>query len=323
MEVVAACGVVVKRAGTVSKCACPVHQERTPSMMIYDDHVKCFGCGWSGDIFAFWQELKGVDFKRALEDLAGLAGVRAIETCEADRLRSAARPVLPAPQREREAPVLPALDSLSEEEMRAIAQLRGLRFEGVKQAAAAGVLWGCIHQGQRAWVLTDRSRRNAQFRRLDGRRWYGDVKAWTAAGSWAAWPVGCTEMGVAERVAVVEGGPDALAMYDLMDEWQMGDGAVVVMFGASASIAAWCLGKFRGRRVRIFAHNDLEKNGVRAGSAGAERWRRQLDAVARSVDVVMAPDGLVTPDGGRVCDVNDVLIYERTNGQRLTGGWRW
>jgi hypothetical protein len=324
LEVVGVTGVVIRRAGAVSKCACPFHGERTPSMIVYEDHAHCFGCGWHGDVFAWWQETKGVDFVRAVEDLAGLAGVRAVEAWEASKLRAAAHLPRPVTSRERGAPSLPELGVLTDEEMAALAAQRGLRVEGIALAAAAGVLWGAVHQGHRAWVLTDRARWNAQFRRLDGRRWYGEVKAWTAAGSWAAWPVGCTGLGGAERVAVVEGGPDALAMYDLMAEWGWGrgDGAVVVMFGASASIAPWCLGKFQGRRVRIFAHNDLEKNGIRAGSAGAERWRKQLATVARSVDVVMAPDGLVGP-GGRVCDVNDVLIYERTRGEHLTGGWRW
>ncbi len=333
LDVVAACGVVVRRSGVNSKCACPFHGERTPSMVIYEDHAHCFGCSWNGDIFSWWQASKGVDFVQAVRDLAGMAGVREVEAWEADRWRAASRLPQRPPQREREAPSLPELDGLTGEEMAALAELRGLRVEGVRRAAAAGILWGCSHQGQRAWVLTDRSRRNAQFRRLDGRRWYGEVKAWTAAGSWAAWPVGCAEMGLAERVALVEGGPDALAMCDLMDGWgwSLEEGAVVAMFGASAAIAGWVLGKFRGRRVRIFAHNDPERTVtrggvpvvVRPGSDGAERWRAQLAAVARSVDVVMAPDGLALPAGGRVCDVNDALIYERTTGQRLTEGWRW
>jgi hypothetical protein len=333
LEVVAACGVVVRRAGAHSKCACPFHGERTPSMVIYEDHAHCFGCGWNGDIFAWWMASKGVDFVQAVRDLAGMAGVRAVEAWEAERWRASTRLPQRPPQRERVAPSLPELDRLTDAEMEGLAALRGLSVEGVRRAAAAEILWGCVHQGQRAWVLTDRSRRNAQFRRLDGRRWYGEVKAWTAAGSWAAWPVGCAGLGLAERVAVVEGGPDALAMCDLMAGWGWGlnDGAVVAMFGASASIAPWCLGKFRGRRVRIFAHNDPERvvvrEGrevvVRPGSDGAERWRAQLATVARSVDVVMAPDGLALRDGGRVCDVNDVLIYERTNRQRVTGDWRW
>jgi len=298
-------------------------------MIIYDDHAKCFGCGWRGDIFAFWQEVKGVDFKRAAEDLAGLAGVRSLLVGEADWLRSAARAPRPAVARVRKSPELPALDRLTEAEMEALADMRGLRVEGVRRAAAAGLLWGAVHQGHRAWVLADRARRNAQYRRMDGRRWYGEVKAWTAAGSWAAWPVGCVSLGSAERVAVVEGGPDALAMCDLMDAWgwKARDGAVVALFGASVQIAAWCLVRFQGRRVRIFAHNDVEKNGVRAGSAGAERWRRQLATVARSVDVVMAPDGLTAGVGAeaeRVCDVNDVLLYDKTNkGINVTDGWRW
>lgn len=191
------------------------------------------------------------------------------------------------------------------------------------------MLWGAEFQGQAAWCLTDRARRNAQLRRLDGNRWYGNVKAWTVAGSWASWPVGCVELGGARKIAVVEGGPDALAILDVIRGWgwRREDCGVCVMFGASASIAAWCLGKFQSARVRIFAHNDLPKGdkGARAGFVGAERWAKQLGSVAREVDWVSAPDGLELPGGGRVCDVNDVVVWEGATGRvgEITGGWRF
>jgi DNA primase len=56
---------------------CPFHDERTPSFGI--DPVQkvyhCFGCGASGDVFTFVQEVEGVDFKAALELLADRYGV--------------------------------------------------------------------------------------------------------------------------------------------------------------------------------------------------------------------------------------------------------
>lgn len=31
-------------------CSCPFHGEKTPSFHLYNQHGKCFGCGWSGDV---------------------------------------------------------------------------------------------------------------------------------------------------------------------------------------------------------------------------------------------------------------------------------
>ena len=42
-------GVEVNRSGFTS---CLFHNERTPSLKLYDDHFHCFGCGKSGDVIA-------------------------------------------------------------------------------------------------------------------------------------------------------------------------------------------------------------------------------------------------------------------------------
>ena len=66
--------VVEKYGIKVSKkgfCKCPFHQEKTPSMKIYKDSFHCFGCGSSGDIFAFVQKHDNCDFKTAFYSLGG------------------------------------------------------------------------------------------------------------------------------------------------------------------------------------------------------------------------------------------------------------
>lgn len=42
-------GIEVSRSGFTS---CLFHNERTPSLKLYDDHFHCFGCGKSGDVIA-------------------------------------------------------------------------------------------------------------------------------------------------------------------------------------------------------------------------------------------------------------------------------
>lgn len=56
---------------------CPFHQERTPSFHVDDrkGFYYCFGCSASGDHVSWCQQFHGDDFPRALERLAGLAGV--------------------------------------------------------------------------------------------------------------------------------------------------------------------------------------------------------------------------------------------------------
>lgn len=68
----------VKRAGTNFKANCPFHNEKTPSFMISRDRGfwHCFGCGESGDVFAFLQKHEGLSFPEVLKILAERTGVR-------------------------------------------------------------------------------------------------------------------------------------------------------------------------------------------------------------------------------------------------------
>ncbi len=67
----------LKRSGRNFKGLCPFHQEKTPSFFVSPERqmYKCFGCGESGDLFAFYMKQEGVDFAEALRDLAQRAGV--------------------------------------------------------------------------------------------------------------------------------------------------------------------------------------------------------------------------------------------------------
>lgn len=69
--------VALKRAGRNLKGLCPFHQEKTPSFIVFPEsqNFHCFGCGKGGDLFSFYMETEGVDFREALHDLAERAGV--------------------------------------------------------------------------------------------------------------------------------------------------------------------------------------------------------------------------------------------------------
>ena len=51
------------------------HDERTPSMKLYDDHFYCFGCGKHGDVTDMVGELFGLSPKEAAEKIAHDFGI--------------------------------------------------------------------------------------------------------------------------------------------------------------------------------------------------------------------------------------------------------
>ncbi len=69
--------VALKRAGRNFLGLCPFHGEKTPSFNVRDEtgRYKCFGCGASGDVFKFVQEVERLDFVGAIEHLAAKSGI--------------------------------------------------------------------------------------------------------------------------------------------------------------------------------------------------------------------------------------------------------
>jgi len=59
------------------KACCPFHDEKTPSFNVSQERgfYKCFGCGVSGDVFKFLQEIENIGFPEAKRQLAERYGV--------------------------------------------------------------------------------------------------------------------------------------------------------------------------------------------------------------------------------------------------------
>jgi DNA primase catalytic core len=76
--------VVLKKAGLVYRGLCPFHGEKTASFNVNPEKgfFKCFGCGEAGDVFAFVQKIKGIDFISAVVELAHRYGVKLAESAE-------------------------------------------------------------------------------------------------------------------------------------------------------------------------------------------------------------------------------------------------
>lgn len=91
-------GFEANRAGYIQ---CPFHQEKTASLMLYDEPGRgwhCFGCGKGGSVIDFVMELFGISFRQATlrlnEDFAlGLTGsvpdAREVSRVALERLQAA------------------------------------------------------------------------------------------------------------------------------------------------------------------------------------------------------------------------------------------
>jgi len=69
--------VTLKRAGANMKGVCPFHADSDPSFNVNParQFYHCFGCGASGDVFRFLQQVEGLQFMEAVERLAARYGV--------------------------------------------------------------------------------------------------------------------------------------------------------------------------------------------------------------------------------------------------------
>lgn len=74
-------GIRLKKNGSHYICLCPFHSEKTPSMVLYKDGYKCFGCGEAGDAISFVSKLQGLKPIDAAKDIIHHCGL----SIEADK----------------------------------------------------------------------------------------------------------------------------------------------------------------------------------------------------------------------------------------------
>ncbi len=279
-------------------CRSPFRDDRKPSFSVHDDGRawKDFGTGEAGDGIDFLARARGLSNAEAVKQFITLAGGTLPNTAGAKR-NEVRKPVFP--------------DNLrpgSRAELTLLATLRNLSREAVEIATERGLLhFGTMQDGGSstitAWIITDKTRRNGQARRLDGLCWQslpGTPKAKTLPGSQAAWPVGIGEAAAYPCMALVEGGADLLAaLHFAWSEGREHELGAVAMLGAGLTIPDDALPMFTGKRVRIFPHLDD------AGQDAAARWDRQLVNADAEVDCFNLAE-IHTSDGGTVGDLNDL-----------------
>jgi DNA primase catalytic core len=81
----------VQKSGQDHVACCPFHQERTPSLHIYQDEGRfyCFGCKEKGDAIDLVRKLDSLEFDQAVESLARRAGIEVTRTGGARAERNA------------------------------------------------------------------------------------------------------------------------------------------------------------------------------------------------------------------------------------------
>lgn len=279
-------------------CRCPWREDRKPSFSVSDDGklFNDFATGEGGDAVDFLGKVARVATTDACRMFLAFAGSAPFPT--------------PAPRRAKDPkpkPIFPPLELGTDSDIGALSELRRIRPAGLKWAVERGVLRFCTSEKYqvRAYVVTDSEGVSAQARRLDGIGWehLEGAKAWTLPGSWASWPIGIREAEPFPGIALCEGGPDFLAGHYAALRQRLFNGtmfAPVAMLGATLRIHESALELFRGKRVRIFAHDDD------AGRQAAKVWAGQLASVGLTPD---AYDffGLVRDDGKPAKDLNDSL----------------
>jgi 5S rRNA maturation endonuclease (ribonuclease M5) len=207
----------------------------------------------------------------------------------------------------------------SDECLDQILQIRGwprLAIQGLRHARSIGILFAERWYGQPGFVVTDSRRLSAKVRRLDGLVYSTGAKAKALPGSVGNWPLGAEGIRNQDRVILVEGETDQLAMYSLMAMYAPGSLArtTVVSLSAGSRIHELATHRIKERAscVILIADNDD------AGHAAVGRWTEQLTDAGVPVSTAS-----VAGIAEGVKDVSDLLgkLDQFPNLDRRLGDW--
>lgn len=261
-------------------CRSPWREDRNPSFSVYDEGRKWkdHATGDHGDAVDFLAKALDIPAQEAVRRFVEMAGGGYCMPAPPPKLAPARVPE-DTDEKRRKRAAWPAMEFPTEKELEAMATLRRLPAEGPQWAAIDAALRVATVDGERCWIIRSTCGKNAQARRLDGHK-LGDFKAKTLPGAVATLPVGNYHDTRWPAVALVEGGPDVLAAYAGIYRLGLLDTvAVCGMLGASMRPPYGAVATMKGRRVRIFQHND------EAGHKAADGWARLIHNAGGTVDI--------------------------------------
>jgi hypothetical protein len=317
----------LRKVGTQFVTLCPWHQEKTPSCYVspHKGRFHCFGCGVDGTVIDYTALKRGITSAEAIAELALRLRISPTSTEDSKHNQPGQPKVSDVPRKPRALPKLPDLHQGTKRDLAHLAEQRRLSVDALRLASNRGLLWFChLKDGpetEKAWIITDRTRRNAQARRLDGERWHHawdtNAKQWAPVeperrrkvrgftGNQASWPIGIEEAKPFDSIAILEGIDLLAAFHFLIAEARENAVAPVAILGASNRIPDGVLKLFTGKRVRIFPHSDANYSGLRA----AVNWETQLRPIVASIDAFDFT-GLTKICGSAVKDLNDLTSID-------------
>lgn len=275
-------------------CLSPFRDERNNSFSVYADGTrwKDQGTGEYGTVIDFYAKAHSCGEGHAIKALKEMMGGNSLSPII--RAREA------VPEEGEKQQYHPDLSVPTDAELDEISRRRSICVEALKIAVERGFLYTAILKGERAFVVTDKTRKNYRARRIDGRPWDPGKKAYCLYGSQAAWPIGIQEAEAFPSIALCEGETDFLAAFGHAYASGVEDQvAPVCIAGAGNRIPTEALPLFKDKRVRIFVHGD------RQGEEAWERWSKQLNGIAEVDGFDFY--GLITTEGSPVTDLNDML----------------
>ena len=198
----------------------------------------------------------------------------------------------------------------------AIAVSRRLPIGSTSRLAEAGILRTMMGVEQQ-WVLVDgpempRDIITAEIRRHDRRPFGHGAKAHTCKGATKGWPIGLS-LAMKEpdkTIIIVEGGPDLLAAWALIEHTGRHDCVAIAILGREIRrLVPEAQRVFAGRNALILPHRDKDTSGeITDGQDAAVKWARMLLNDCGAADVSMSSlEGLTRPDGQPAKDLCEAI----------------
>jgi hypothetical protein len=152
----------------------------------------------------------------------------------------------------------------------------------------------------------------AEFRRYDRAVYGHGAKAHTCKGAVKGWPIALSlaMKDPSQTIIIVEGGPDLLAAYALIEYLGRNDCVAIAILGREIMrLVPEAQRALAGRCAHIIPHRDKDASGaLTSGRDAALRWATMLLEDCGATDVTWTSlEGLTRPDGQPAADLCEAL----------------
>jgi hypothetical protein len=196
-----------------------------------------------------------------------------------------------------------------------ISASRGLPHYALDKLAEAGIIQ--TYEDGEQWVLVDGPKMpheavTAEFRRYDRAVYKHGAKAHTCKGFIKGWPMALSlaMKDPSQTIIIVEGGPDLLAAYALIEHLSRHDCVAIAILGREIMrLIPEAQRALAGRCVHIIPHRDKGSAGeLTSGRDAAVKWTDMFMDDCGVTDVTWSSlEGLTRPDGRPATDLCEAV----------------